>query len=194
MLDAAPRYREVVAVLGLGPVGLLAALLLTRSGALVLASDPKPWRRETARACGIEAVDSPGLDDALRALTRGRGADILVEATGNPDVLGESLRLLATEGVAIIASWYGSKPVTLPLGGDFHRRRLEIRSSQVSTVGSRAARWDRRRRLGTVQALLGDLPLSALATHTFPLERAGEAYSTLDRGDDGVIHVALAYS
>jgi threonine dehydrogenase-like Zn-dependent dehydrogenase len=45
-----------------------------------------------------------------------------------------------------------------------------------------------------VQALLGELPLAALATHTFPLERAAEAYAALDRGDDGVIHVALAYS
>ncbi len=193
-LDAGPRYREVAAVLGLGPVGLLTAILLARSGAIVLASDPKRWRRETAQACGIEAVDPQLLDDAVRATTRGRGADIIVEATANPDVLGESLGLLATEGVAIVASWYGSKPVTLPLGGDFHRRRLEIRSSQVSTIGSRAARWDRRRRLETARALLGELPLSALASHTFPFERAGEAYAALDRCDDGLIHVALAYS
>jgi 2-desacetyl-2-hydroxyethyl bacteriochlorophyllide A dehydrogenase len=193
-LDAGPRYREVAAVLGLGPVGLLTAILLGRSGAVVLASDPKPWRRETAHACGIEAVDSAQLEETLRAATRGRGADLLVEATGNPDVLGESLRLLASEGVAMVASWYGSKPVTLPLGGDFHRRRLEIRSSQVSTVGSRAARWDRRRRLATVQALLEELPLSAVGSHTFPFERASEAYAALDRGDDGIIHIALAYS
>jgi 2-desacetyl-2-hydroxyethyl bacteriochlorophyllide A dehydrogenase len=193
-LDAGPRYREVAAVLGLGPVGLLTAILLARSGAIVVASDPKPWRRETAQACGIEAVDPQRLDDAVRTATRGRGADVAVEATGNPHVLGESLGLLATEGVAIVASWYGSKPVTLPLGSDFHRRRLEIRSSQVSTIGSRAARWDRRRRLETAQALLRELPLSALASHTFPFERAGEAYAALDRGDDGLIHVALAYS
>jgi hypothetical protein len=45
-----------------------------------------------------------------------------------------------------------------------------------------------------VQELLRELPLSALASHTFPVDRAGEAYAALDRGDDGVIHVALAYS
>jgi 2-desacetyl-2-hydroxyethyl bacteriochlorophyllide A dehydrogenase len=194
VLDAGPRYREVAAVLGLGPVGLLTAILLARSGAIVLASDPKGWRRETAQACGIEAVDPRRLDDAIRTATHGRGADVLVEATANPHALGESLGLLATEGVAIVASWYGSTPVTLPLGGDFHRGRLEIRSSQVSTIGSRAVRWDRRRRLETTRALLGELPLSALASHTFPFERAGEAYAALDRGDEGLIHVALAYS
>jgi 2-desacetyl-2-hydroxyethyl bacteriochlorophyllide A dehydrogenase len=193
-LDAGPRYLEVAAVLGLGPVGLLTAILLARSGAVVLASEPKPWRRDTAQACGVEAVEPEQLEGAIRTASAGRGADLLVEATGNPHVLGEGLRLLAAEGVAVVASWYGSKPVTLPLGGEFHRRRLEIRSSQVSTVGSRAVRWDRRRRLATVQALLEELPLPALASHTFPLDQADEAYAALDRGDDGVVHVALAYS
>jgi threonine dehydrogenase-like Zn-dependent dehydrogenase len=193
-LDAGVRYREVTAVLGLGPVGILTAVLLTRSGATVLGSDLKPWRRETAKVCGLEAVEPEALGDAVRTATRGRGADVIVEATGNPEALGESLGLLSAEGVAIVASWYGSKPVTLPLGADFHRRRLEIRSSQVSTIGGRAVRWDRRRRLEETQALLAELPLSVLASHTFPLERVGEAYAALDRGDDGIVHVALSYS
>jgi 2-desacetyl-2-hydroxyethyl bacteriochlorophyllide A dehydrogenase len=192
-LDTGIRYREVAAVVGLGPVGILTAILLARSGAVVVGSDPKPWRRDVAQACGLEAVEPEELGDAVRTATRGRGADFIVEATGNPEALGQSLGLLSAEGVAIVASWYGLKPVTLPLGAEFHRRRLEIRSSQVSTIGRRAARWDRRRRLETTQALLTELPLSFLASHTFPLERAPEAYAALDRGDDGVVHVALAY-
>jgi threonine dehydrogenase-like Zn-dependent dehydrogenase len=139
-------------------------------------------------------VTPEGLSDAIRAVTAERGADVIVEATGNPDALGESLALLSTEGVAIVASWYGAKPVTLPLGAEFHRRRLEIRSSQVSTVGGRAVRWDRRRRLETTRALLPELPLSLLSSHAFPFELVREAYAALDRGDDGVVHVALSYS
>ncbi len=194
VLDTGVRYGELVAVLGLGPVGLLTAILLARSGASVVASDLRRWRRETAVACGIDAVAPEALDDAVRDGSGGRGADVLVEATGNPDVLGERLDLLAPEGVALVASWYGVKPVTLPLGAEFHRRRLEIRGSQVSTLGSRAGRWDRERRLATTRRLLADLPLSALASHTYPFERAPEAYAALDRGDDGLVHVALAYS
>jgi 2-desacetyl-2-hydroxyethyl bacteriochlorophyllide A dehydrogenase len=192
-LDAAIRYGEVVAVLGLGPVGILTAILLTRSGASVLTSDPKDSRREVARACGLETVTPDGLPDAVHAATGERGADVIVEATGNPYALGESLGLLAMEGVAIVASWYGAKPVTLPLGADFHRRRLELRSSQVSTVGGRAVRWDRRRRIETTRVLLEELPLSVLASHTFPLERVRDAYAALDREDD-VVHAALSYS
>jgi 2-desacetyl-2-hydroxyethyl bacteriochlorophyllide A dehydrogenase len=193
-LDAGIRYREVAAVVGLGPVGILTAILLTRSGATVLGSDPKPWRRETAQECGLESLRPEELGDAVRTTTRGRGADFIVEATGNPEVLGESLGLLSTEGVAIVASWFGAKQVTLPLGAEFHRRRLEIRSTQVSTIGGRAVRWDRRRRLETTQTLLAGLPLSLLSSHTFPFERVQEAYAALDRGDDGVVHVALVYS
>jgi 2-desacetyl-2-hydroxyethyl bacteriochlorophyllide A dehydrogenase len=193
-LDAGVRYREVAAVLGLGPVGILTAILLMRSGANVLGSDPKPWRRQTAEVCGLEAVEPEALGDAIRTATRGRGADYIVEATGDPEALGQSLGLLSTEGVAIVASWYGAKPVTLPLGADFHRRRLEIRSSQVSAIGGRAVRWDRLRRLEETQALLAELPLSVLASHTLPLERAPEAYAALDRGDEGIVHVALTYS
>ena len=193
-LDTGIRYGEVAAVLGLGPIGILTAILLTRSGASVLASDPKPSRREAAQACGLEAVKPERLRDAVRAASGERGADVIVEATGNPDVLGKSLGLLSTEGVAIVASWYGAKPVTLPLGADFHRRRLEIRSSQVSTVGGRAVRWDRRRRLETTRALLSELPLSILASHTFPFERARDAYAALDRADNDLVHVALSYS
>jgi 2-desacetyl-2-hydroxyethyl bacteriochlorophyllide A dehydrogenase len=193
-LDAGVRYGEVVAVLGLGPVGILSALLMAGSGAIVVASDPKPWRREAARGCALEAVAPDQLPDGVLAASSGRGADVLVEATGNPDVLSESLGLLAREGVALVASWYGAKPVTLPLGGDFHRRRLELRSTQVSTLGHRAGRWDRQRRLELTRDLLGVLPVSALATHTLPFERASEAYAALDRADDGLVHVALAYA
>jgi 2-desacetyl-2-hydroxyethyl bacteriochlorophyllide A dehydrogenase len=192
-LDTGIRHREVAAVVGLGPVGILTAILLTRSGAVVVGSDPRPWRREVAESCGLEAVEPEELGDAVRATTRGRGADFIVEATGNPDALAESLGILSAEGVAIVASWYGLKPVTLPLGAEFHRLRLEIRSSQVSTIGHRAVRWDRGRRLETTQALLAELPLSFLASHTFPLERAPEAYAAIDRGDVGVVHVALAH-
>jgi 2-desacetyl-2-hydroxyethyl bacteriochlorophyllide A dehydrogenase len=192
-LDAGLRYRETAAVLGLGPVGILTALVLQRAGALVFGSDPRPWRRDAAQRCGIEALAPRELVQAVAAATGGRGLDGLVEASGNTAALSDGLALLAPQGVAIVASWYGQKPVSLPLGGDFHRRRLEIRSSQVSTIGARAARWDRQRRLEVTRRLLAELPLEELCSHTYPLERAAEAFSALDRGDEGLLHVALSY-
>ena len=192
-LDAGARYAENAAVLGLGPLGTLVAHLLGRSGVRVVGSDPKPWRREAAAALGVEAVAPNDLPAAVADATEGRGVDLVVEASGNPAALGPSLELLMPEGVALVASWYGTKPVELPLGGNFHRRRLEIRSSQVSTIGSRAPRWDRERRSAIARELLLELPLAALATHEYPFERAPEAYAAVDRGEEGLVHAVLAY-
>ena len=123
-LDAAPRLGEHVVVLGLGCVGTLAAALLSRAGARVLGSEPDAARRRAAAAFGVAAVTPPELAARVGEATGGRGADLVVEASGNPSVLSEALPLLAHEGTALVCSWYGLKPVSLPLGADFHRRRL----------------------------------------------------------------------
>jgi len=109
--------------------------------------------------------------------------------------LAASLPLLAHEGTALVCSWYGTKPVVLPLGADFHRRRLVIRSSQVSTIPAElTARWDRPRRREAARALLSELPLEPLATHEFPFERASDAYAAVAGDAPDLIHAALRYS
>ena len=106
------------------------------------------------------------------------GVPIVIECSGNPAALAGALELLAHEGTALVASWYGSNPVTLPLGGRFHRRRLTIRSTQVSTIpAALSGRWSHGRRLAHAVDLAATLPLAALATHTVPFERAGEGYA-----------------
>jgi 2-desacetyl-2-hydroxyethyl bacteriochlorophyllide A dehydrogenase len=193
-LDAAPRLGEHVVVMGLGCVGTLAAALLARAGARVIGSEPDPARRRAAASFGVPPVDPAELEERVRDATGGRGADLVVEATGSPAALAEALPLLAHEGTALVCSWYGTKPVSLPLGAEFHRRRLAIRSSQVSTIPSElAGRWDRARRRAVARALLAELPLAALATHEFPFDAAADAYAAIDRGEPGLIHAALRY-
>jgi threonine dehydrogenase-like Zn-dependent dehydrogenase len=119
---------------------------------------------------------------------------LVVELSGSPTALAGGLALLAHEGTALVGSWYGRQPVELPLGGAFHRRRLTIRSSQVSTIPAALAdRWDLRRRRRVATALLGELPLGALTTTEFPFSEAPAAYQALDSREPGVFHVALRY-
>jgi 2-desacetyl-2-hydroxyethyl bacteriochlorophyllide A dehydrogenase len=193
-LDAAPRLGETVVVVGLGAVGILTAALLARTGSVVLGSEPEPARRAAGAALGVRAADPDEIEQAVAAGTGGRGADLVVEVSGNPQALATSLGLLAHEGTVLVCSWYGTKPVPLPLGAAFHRRRLSLRSTQVSTLpAALTARWDRRRRSELAWSLARELPLSVLATHEFPLERAAEAYAGADRKDGGLIHAALRY-
>jgi 2-desacetyl-2-hydroxyethyl bacteriochlorophyllide A dehydrogenase len=193
-LDAGARTGEPVVVLGLGPVGLLSAALLRRAGVEVLGADPRPDRRDLAARFAIRAVDVAAVGDEVARWTSGAGAPLVVEASGHPTALPLALELLAHEGEALVCGWYGTKEVALPLGGAFHRRRLSIRSTQVSTIPSRlAVRWDVARRRRVAASLMDELPLKLLATHDVPFERAAEAYAMLDLGEPGVAHVALRY-
>jgi 2-desacetyl-2-hydroxyethyl bacteriochlorophyllide A dehydrogenase len=200
-LDAGEVRHEPVAVLGLGPVGLLTALLLRQGGADVLAVDPLPWRKEVAERLGlVTASADAGSGGDLRSWiderTGGEGVPLLVEVSGNPSALAGALGLLAHEGTALVASWYGTKPVVLPLGGAFHRRRLVVRSTQVSTIpASMSGRWSVPRRRRVAVELLAALgaQLRELATHEFDFGDAAAAYAALDAREPGLLHAALRY-
>ena len=102
--------------------------------------------------------------------------------------------LPAFAGTVAVASWYGTREVTLGLGGAFHRRRLRVISSQVSTLDPvLAPRWDRDRRTALVSSLLAELPLRAMVTHRFPFHEAAAAYELLDRSPEEVVQVVLDY-
>ncbi len=189
-LDAGAVLGDTVVVFGLGVVGTLTSVLLQRAGARVVAVDPQADRREVAARIGVPAAAPDDLPTALDA-----PVPLVIESSGNPDALRQALPLLDHEGTALVASWYGTKAVTLPLGEEFHRRRLTIRSTQVSTIPARLAdRWDVDRRRRQAVELLDELPLSALATHTFTFEAAADAYRALDAGEPGLVHAALRYA
>jgi 2-desacetyl-2-hydroxyethyl bacteriochlorophyllide A dehydrogenase len=189
-LDAGPVLGETVVVTGLGALGLLVASLLERAGAHVVGIEPQAWRRAVASELGIVAVDTEHLGDAVAP----SGVPLAIECSGNPAALAATLDLLAHEGTVLVASWYGSKPVNLALGGRFHRRRLTIRSTQVSTIpASQSGRWTHRRRLTQAVELAATLPLAALATDTIPFDEADVGYARVDAGPPGLIHLAFGY-
>ncbi|MGH9230207.1 MAG: zinc-dependent alcohol dehydrogenase [Acidimicrobiales bacterium] len=193
-LDAGPVLEQRVAVTGLGVVGILTGLMLQRAGARVLGIEPLGERRAVAATVGLQAV-APEEAAGLIATEAPAGLPLVVEASGRPEVLRGALPLLAHEGEALVVSWYGTKDVRLPLGAEFHRRRLRIRSTQVSSIpAALAGSWSRGRRREVVHELLGELPLAPLATHSYPFEMAGEAFAAVDGGDAGLLHAALCYT
>jgi 2-desacetyl-2-hydroxyethyl bacteriochlorophyllide A dehydrogenase len=192
-LDAEVRLGEPAVVLGLGPVGILTGALLARSGATVLGCDPRRWRREVAKRFGFEAYDPDGISAAVREQSP-EGVPLVVEVSGQPAALSAALGLLGNEGTALVASWYGRKPVELPLGAEFHRRRLSIRSTQVSTIPARlSGTWSVARRRAVALELLRELPVQTLATQEYAFDDAQAAYDAISAGEEGLMHVALAY-
>ena len=93
------------------------------------------------------------------------------------------------------SSWFGTKSAPLALGGAFHRRRVRIVSSQVSTIdGALQPRWTYARRLALACELLPRLELRQLISHELPLERAADAYELVDTRPEECIQVILRYS
>lgn len=195
VLDAHPHLGEEVVVIGQGVVGLLVTQLLLQAGASVTAVEPIVLRRELARRCGADDAVAP--QDALAQIakrTNGRGADVVIEASGNARALQLAIDCAAFQASVIVCSWYGTKPVSLDLGSRFHRQRLRLVSSQVSQIDpALAPRWDRARRLDMARTMLGELMLGPLITHRIPFARAAEAYELVDQRPEETVQVILTY-
>jgi len=136
-----------------------------------------------------------GADSVLEEAGLGPGrADLVVELSGNPDALNLALKLVGHEGRIVIGSWYGTKAMQLDLGTEFHRKRVRLIGSQVSTIGpSLTGRWDRRRRYDLVAKMLRRVGPSRLITHRFPVTEAARAFALLDTSTEGVGQVVLDY-
>ena len=195
--DTPLHLGETALVFGQGVVGLLVSQLLKLAGAgLVLAVDPLEKRRELARALGADETFEPGEDLRERVLeaTAGRGADVAIEVSGSGAALQAAIDAVSVEGTVVVASWYGTKPVTLSLGGRFHRGRVRLRSSQVGRLNPELGqRWDRGRRTETVLDLLPRLRLKELVSHRFPFEEAPYAYRLVDDRPDEVVQLVLTH-
>src|SRR5262249_62426579 len=112
---------------------------------------------------------------------------LVIDASGNPDAPAMALNMLAHEGTLLIASWFGTKPVVLPLGGAFHRRRLIIRSTHVSTVPARlSGTWTRSRRRRETLELMAELPFAQLCTHVFAFGHPAPGLQAVDPGVPGL--------
>ncbi|MDQ0584503.1 zinc-dependent alcohol dehydrogenase [Streptomyces rishiriensis] len=174
--DAAPLVGDRIAVVGGGMVGCSVAALLARfPGVRVQLVDADPARAKVAEALGVDFAAPEDARDGL---------DLVVHASATEQGLARSLELLSAEGTVLELSWYGDRKVSLPLGEDFHSRRLVIRSSQVGTVSpARRASRTYADRLALALELLADPALDALVTGDSAFEELPEVMPKLASGE-----------
>lgn len=193
VMDGRPIIGERVRVFGLGIVGLLTTALLSRFPlARIIGVDPDEFRR--AAAAGLKNV-MPLSPEAAESAAAGQGnPDLIFELSGNPEALDQAVRTAGFDTRIVIGSWYGTKPVKLMLGGRFHRNRVRLHGSQVSTFApDRTGRWSASRRLETVMDLLRSLRPARWITHEFGMEDAPAAYAHLDGTPRDTLQVILTY-
>lgn len=201
VMDARPVLGETVVVFGQGVVGLLTTRLLSDHPLTrLIAVEPSETRRTWAEKMGAdEVVDPSHFDDVdvspndIHSQSRSEGADLVLELTGRPTVLNDAIHCTGFDGRIVVGSWYGTKRAPIDLGDRFHRSRLDIISSQVSTIAPQyRGRWTKSRRMSVVVDLLDTVNPGRLVSDQFPIDRARTVYERLN-SDTSMLQPIFVY-
>ncbi|MFX1758953.1 aldehyde dehydrogenase [Rhodococcus gordoniae] len=222
----AVEYAEIpdggsVTVLGLGPIGEMAARIAAHKGARVIGVDLVPERLARAASRGIEVVDLREVDDnpgdMIRDMTNGRGTDSVIDAVGM-EAHGSPVAKLAQSVAGLLPSAI-AEPFMEKAGLDrLHALYTAIdvvrRGGAISLSGVYGGAadpmpmltlFDKQIRLRMGQAnvlnwvpeilpLLTDedpLGVDDFATHRLPLDDAPRAYEIFQKKQDGAIKIGL---
>ncbi len=208
-----------LAVLGLGPIGDMAARIAQHQGARVIAVDLVPERLNRARARGIEVLDlrehGKDLGDVIRDMTEGRGTDAVIDAVGM-EAHGSPVNKLLQQAVGLLPDAVAA-PMMKVAGTDrlnalYSAIDIVRRGGTVSLIGVYGGAadpipmlklFDKQIQLRMGQAnvlrwvpdilpLLTDgdpLGVDSFATHTMPLAEAPHAYEMFQKKEDGAVKV-----
>jgi threonine dehydrogenase-like Zn-dependent dehydrogenase len=169
---------DTIAVVGQGPVGLSATQLAVAMGARVIALDVSQERLERAKEFGADALIDPSRDDAvaaIKALTRGAGADFGLDTSGAAAGRLIAVRGTRAWGTTCFVGEGGN--VTLEVSPDMLRKQLTIIGSWTFSTAVQAdcARFVAEQ----------NIAVDRLFTHRWQLDQAEEAYRVFDRQTAG---------
>ena len=189
--DGAPILGERVLVLGQGVIGLLTASLLSEFPLESLVTvDRYELRQNALQVENRQTKVKNLLTQDLQPST----FDLTFELSGSPSVLNDAIELTAFSGRVVIGSWYGQRHSEINLGGTFHRSRIKLISSQVSSISPElSGRWDKARRFEVTWEALKRIQPEKWITHRFAIEDAGKAYQLLDENPQETMQVVFEY-
>ncbi|WP_417725188.1 zinc-binding dehydrogenase [Salipiger sp.] len=177
---------DIVAVIGLGAVGLQAVMSALAMGASrVLGIDLLPDRVEHGVKLGAEAVVGPDPVEAVREMTNGHGADVVIDANGGPVTTKLAIAMAAKGGRIGIVGISELPEIPFPIR-DSILKSLEIHPGICS------AQYEIPTLISQVRnGRMSSTALDAMFTHTMDLTKGPEAYEFFDKRLDGVLKVAL---
>ncbi|MBS8262388.1 dehydrogenase [Roseibium polysiphoniae] len=185
--DGLPSPGDHICVVGGGVVGLLTAYLAARIPATkVTLVDVNDARAVLAETLGFDFAKPEGAP---------ADQDLVFHTSAQAAGLETALKAAGDGATVVEMSWYGATSVSVPLGADFHARRLSLKSSQVGTIPvARQVRWNYRRRLGVALSLLRDPALDLLISHRIPFEEAPHRLPEILTGQLDALAPVLVYS
>jgi threonine dehydrogenase-like Zn-dependent dehydrogenase len=174
LADVGPE--DVVAVLGVGPVGffcLQAARM--RGAARIVALDRETGRLALAARVGAEPVNVTERHPAtaLAEMTEGRGADVVIEAVGSPEAFETAADVVRRGGRLVVLGVYAGETIELQIGV-WWARALDVRFAGICPVH---AWWER----AMASVVDGSIDPSPLVSDRLPLDEAPAGYALFDR-------------
>ena len=151
----------------------------------IVAVSRSAWKRDLARRMRADAtVDPTGRDVVAEvlALTAGHGADLVIDTTGDPRLVGSAMEMLRPGGVLLLYA-ISHEPVQ-----DFTTFPMYVK--ELTLVGSRAlvpADFEPAVRL----VATGAVELDGLITGSYPLHRAAAAFGDYERDPDRVLRILI---
>ncbi|MBV9819014.1 MAG: alcohol dehydrogenase catalytic domain-containing protein [Solirubrobacterales bacterium] len=181
------RLGETVVVLGQGPIGLALTRLCALSGAgRLIVTDARPEPFAIARDWGAtDCVNVAETDpvEAIKELTGGAGADIVIETSGFPASSEIVLDCVRKEGKVAHIGWANDLP-PLPV------IPLMAKTLTLFGIGGNGGRGQYERSMELVRA--GRVELEPLVTHRYALDDIAEAFHTASTKSSGAIKVIIS--
>jgi threonine dehydrogenase-like Zn-dependent dehydrogenase len=166
---------DTVAIVGVGPVGYLCVqAAIARGARQVLALDREPARLALAATAGAVPVDVSARhpSTAVAEATGGRGADVVLEAVGDPRAFETAIDVVRRGGRVVVVGMYAGESVSVQLGV-YWARALTVRFAGICPVH---AWW----RAAMDEVVAGRIDPMPLVSHRIPLGDAPRGYALFD--------------
>ena len=203
---AETQLGERVAVIGLGLLGQLAASIAAAAGCQVLGIDLDERRVELAKKRGLQAMPRTGAEQAAAARSRGQGFDVVLicadtESDDPIELAGEIARdrarvvVVGAVGMQVPRRSYYAKELNLIVSRSYGPGRYDPSYEEAGLdypIGY--VRWTEGRNLQAFVDLLGpgEIDVSALISHRFPVPKATQAYDLIS-GNKPFLGVLITY-
>ncbi len=176
---------DTAAILGLGPIGLLTAQVARLAGAeTIYGADPVQYRVDAGRRYGVDTAINAAQEDSCEAimrLTQGRGVDIAFDCARSSETPTVACEVARPAGRCVFTGISGTESDPIPVS---HARRKELK-----------VQWCRRFRNNFPESIdlvaSGRVDVASMVTHSFPLERAPEAFELVSRMADNVLKASV---
>lgn len=177
---------DVVVVFGCGPVGVFAqrsAALFGPSAIVAVDLDDERLARARERGCVSVNPTKQDLDEVVLNLSHGRGADVAIEAVGNPDLVRRCIEVVRQGGRVSVVGVITSDLVEIPIMNGIMGKNVTFRAGMVEPQKFIP------RLLPMIEQ--GKLDPSEIITHRMPLENAVEGYRIFANHEENVLKVVL---